>query len=166
MSEEEFVEDLKSFKPRGIIVQRGDFVQVQPVPLAARLAAHRLSVLADGKLVAFFVHASPELRTSLLRRLRWLDTSPVARAFARQMLNGKCFGSLAALNTSFGAECIDHLVHIDPDAVMLIIENVLSGLSSEELANIKEGRRHIVWALESLHSGARRFPPPQHSFED
>jgi hypothetical protein len=119
--EDVFVEGLKSLRPRGIIVQRGDFVQVQPIPLAARLAAHRLSLLPDGKLPSFFMHAPSELRMSLLRRLRWLDTSPVAQAFAKQLLQQSGFGNLAALNSSVGSEAIDRLVHVEPDAVMMTI---------------------------------------------
>ena len=82
MGEDTFIEAIKSFRPRGIIVQRGDFVQVQPIPLAARLAAQRLLLLPDGKLGAFFKEASRELRMSVLRRMRWLDTSPAAQAAA------------------------------------------------------------------------------------
>jgi hypothetical protein len=94
MTEDTFVEDVKSFKPRGIIVQRGDFVQVQPIPLATRLAARRLSLLPDGKLASFFGQAPRELRMSLLRRLRWLDTSPAAQTFAKQMLHENCLETL------------------------------------------------------------------------
>jgi hypothetical protein len=150
MSEDSFVEHVRSFKSRGIIIQRGDFVQVQPIPLAARLAAHRLSLLTDGKVASFFAHAPSELRMSLLRRLRWLDTSPVAQAFAKQLLHEDCLGNLAALNSKFGSECIDRLVHVEPNAVMKTIDRVLSNLALDHLREVKEGRRHVVWALEKL----------------
>jgi hypothetical protein len=150
ISEDTFVEGLKSLKPRGIIVERGDFVQVQPIPLAARLAAHRLSLLPDGKLASFFARAPSELRMSLLRRLRWLDTSPVAQAFARQMLHENCLGNLAVLNSDFGSEAVDRLVHVEPDAVMATIDRVLGGFSVDQLRGVKDGRRHLVWALEKL----------------
>src|ERR1700730_17343515 len=111
MSEDTFVEDLKSSQQRGIIVRRGDFVQIQPIPLAAHLASRRLSLLPDGKLASFFTQAPPELRMSLLRLPRWLDTSLAAVAFARQMLDENCLGNLAALNSRSGSEAIDRLVH-------------------------------------------------------
>jgi hypothetical protein len=53
MPEDTFVEGLNSFRPRGIVMRRGDFVQIQPTPLAARLAAQRLSLLPDGRFNAF-----------------------------------------------------------------------------------------------------------------
>jgi hypothetical protein len=116
MSEDIFVEALKSFQPRGIIIQRGAFIQVQPIPLAARLAARRLSLLPDGKLGLFFIQAPRELRLSILRRLRWLDTSAAAQAFARQLLQEGNLGNLTALDSRFGSEALDYLVHVEPDA--------------------------------------------------
>lgn len=156
-SEDAFVEDLKSFQQRGIIVRRGDFVQIQPIPLAARLASHRLSLLPDGKLASFFMEAPPELRMSLLRRLRWLDSSPAAVTFARQMLGTNCLGNLAALNSRFGSEAVDRLVHVEPAAVMATIDHVLGNLTLDQLRGIQDGRRHIVWALEKLAFRANTF---------
>jgi hypothetical protein len=157
MSEDSFVEGLKSFRPRGIILQRGDFVQAQPIPLAARLAAHRLSMIPDGKLGSFFMQAPRGLRISILRRLRWLDTSPAARAFAKQLLQDNCLGNLAALNSGFGSEAIDHLVHVEPDAVMVTIDRVLRSLTLDQLLSVNEGRRHMVWALEKLAFRTKTF---------
>ncbi len=157
MPEDTFVEDLKSIKPRGIIVQRGDFVQVQPIPLAARLATDRLSLLPDGKLASLFAEAPSELRISILRRFRWLDTSPEAKIFAKQLLHENCLGNLAALNSGFGSEAVDHLVHIEPDAVMSTIDRLFGKLPLEQLYDIKEGRRHIVWALEKLAFRKKTF---------
>jgi hypothetical protein len=155
--EDSFVEDLKSFKPRGIIVQRGDFVQVQPIPLAARLAADRLSLLPDSKLPSFFARAPSELRMSLLRRLRWLDTSPAAQAFARQMLQENCLGNLAVLNSDFGSEAVDRLVHVEPDAVMATIDRLLGSLTLDQIRGVDDGCRHIVWALEKLAFRKKTF---------
>ncbi|MCZ6773637.1 MAG: hypothetical protein O7G83_16890 [Proteobacteria bacterium] len=150
MSEDAFVEYVKSFKSRGVVVQRGDYVQVQPIPLAARLAEQRLAVLPEGRLASFFTQAPSKLRKSLLRRLRWLDTSDVAQVFAKQLLKANFLGNLAALNSDFGSECLDQLVHVVPDTVMATIDQVFGNLSTDELANVRVGRRHLVWALEKL----------------
>lgn len=148
--EDAFIEHVTSFESRGIIVRRGDFVQVQPIPLAVRLAAHRLAVLPEGKLNSFFTHAPSHLQIRLLDRLRWLDTSNSARKLACQILKPDGLGNLAALNTDHGAKCLDRLVHVDPDAVMATIDRVFGDLSRDELSNHASGRRHLVWALEKL----------------
>ena len=150
MQEDIFVEHVKSFKPRGIIEQRGDYIRVTPIPLAVCLGGRRLSLLPDGKLRAFFAEAPPELKNSLLRRFRWLDTVPEARQFAQTLLSPENLGHIDALKTDFGAECLDRLVHVDPDTAMATMDRVFGSLTTEDLSTVKDGRRHLVWALEKL----------------
>ncbi|MDO8356198.1 MAG: hypothetical protein Q7U76_07400 [Nitrospirota bacterium] len=150
MTQDALVEHSKSFFSRGVVVQRGDFVQVAPIPLAASLGSTRLSLLPERRLLAFFLEAPDSLKTSLLRRMKWLDTSAEAKAFARSLLAADCLGNLAILNTESGAECLDHLVHVDPDLVMVTIQRVFGGLADDELQQVRAGRRHLVWALEKL----------------
>jgi len=150
VSVEAFIEHLLSFTSRGIITQKGDFVQVGPIPLAALIGTHRLSLLSDGTLFSFFQIAPRSLQSALLQRLRWLDTSPKAKVFARALLSVENIGNLDALNTDFGAECLNRLVHIDPDLAMATIDRVFGGLTKDELKRIVSGRRHLVWALEKL----------------
>jgi hypothetical protein len=87
---------------------------------------------------------------SILRRLRWLDTSRPAQIFAKQMLQDNCLGNFCSVNSGFGSQAIDHLVHVEPDAVMATIDRVLGSLTRDQLRDLKEGRRHIVLALEKL----------------
>ena len=94
MSFDTFVEHVKSFKNRGVVIFRGDFVQVQPIPLAARLAASRLALFPDGKLLSFFKDAPAELQKSLLKRIRWLDTAPEVTAFAAGIFGTRRAGEL------------------------------------------------------------------------
>jgi hypothetical protein len=150
VSEDTFVEHIKSFRSRGVVTERGDFAQVTPIPLAARLGIHRISLIARPKLMEFFANAPARLRGSLLRRMRWLDVSPEARTFARKLLSPDCLGNLTTLNTDFGADCLDRLVHVDPDSAMATIQRVFGSLSYEELLGVNGGRRHLVWALEKL----------------
>ena len=150
MTQDAFIERIKSFSSRGVIVKRGDYVQVAPIPLAASLGANRLEVLPEGNLLAFFFDAPESLKNSLLRRLRWFDTSANAKTFAQKILAATCMGNLETFNTKWGAECLDHLVHVDPDLVMTTIQRVLGGLTADELQQVNTGRRYLVWALEKL----------------
>jgi hypothetical protein len=85
-----------------------------------------------------------------LKRLRWLDTAPEAKQFAQTLLNSENLGNITALNTDFGAECLDRLVHVDPDTAMATIDRVFGSLTTQDLRAIEDGRRHLVWALEKL----------------
>jgi hypothetical protein len=149
MTQDAFVEHIKSFTSRGVIVQREESYQVSPIPLAVVLATNRLTLIKD-KIPPFFLGAPQRLKASLLRRWRWLDTSQEAKAFARTLLTADYMGNLEALNTEWGSECLDHLVHVEPDFAMATIHRVFDGLSAEELHQVREGRRHLVWALEKL----------------
>lgn len=150
MSLDAFVEHIKSFKSRGVVIQRGDFVQVQPIPLAARLGVERLQLLPDGKLISFFYGETPELKKSLLARIRWLDSAPEARDFAATLLAQDAFGNFETINTELGSEVIDRLAHVAPDLVMTTVDRLFGNSTIEELAVVKNGRRHLVWALEKL----------------
>ena len=150
ISEDSYVEHVRSFKRRGIAVQVGNFLQIQPLPLAARLAAHRLAALPQGRLVRFFADAPKELQSSLLRQLRWCDEAPAAREFAELLLKEDNLGNLRTLSTDFGAQCLDALVHVAPDTAMSTIERAIGRLSIDELTELRQGRRHLVWALGRL----------------
>jgi hypothetical protein len=76
---------------------------------------------------------------------------------SRQMLGENCLGNLAALNSRFGSEAIDRLVHVEPAAVMATIDRVLGDLTLDQLRGIRDGRRHIVWAIEKLAFRAPTF---------
>lgn len=145
-----FIEHILSFRSRGIITQRGDFIQVGPVPLAARLGIARLEVTTAEQLYQFFQKAPDALQFSMLKRLKWLDTSDVVRSFAEQLLNPDMIGNFASLNTKAGSKMLDRLVHLTPDMVSETIERVFTGLSSAELVASRDGRRYLVWALEKL----------------
>ncbi|WP_041163278.1 hypothetical protein [Mesorhizobium australicum] len=150
MTTDQFIDQILSFKQRGIIETRGSYFQVLPIPLAARLGAPRLGRLSSDALVRIFSDAPDGLKASLLGRMRWLDTSPTAKAFALALLLPEGIGNLAALNTEFGAKCFDRLVHVDPDRAAATIDRVLFPLSHDELQAIRDGRNYLVWALQKL----------------
>jgi len=145
-----FVEHLLSFESRGIIARRGDFLQIGPVPLAARLGLARLAVMTSDKLLDFFNQAPEDLRASFLRRLKWMDTSQTAIAFTERLLDPSLLGNYAALNTEAGSKALDRLVHVAPDAVGRTIERVFGSLTTEQLKAVDGARRYLVWSLEKL----------------
>ncbi|MCS6292671.1 MAG: hypothetical protein H8J66_06305 [Nitrospira sp.] len=150
INQDTFVEHIKSISSRGVILKRGDYVQVAPIPLAASLGANRLALLPTATLVDIFLDAPVNLRKSLLRRMKWLDTSPEAKALTQSLLADNYLGNLATLNTDSGTEYIGLLIHVDPELVMATIQRVFGSLSLEELKQVNSGRRHLVWALEKL----------------
>ena len=159
ISGELFVEQVLSFEDRGVVVRAGDYFQVAPVPIAVRLAARRLNLLPDGRLFDLFNRVTPNLQDSLLKRARWLDSSPAIRSFAEQLLAPNVLGKLSALNSARGAMIFDRLTHVVPDVAMDVLDRALGDLSVAQLKAFREGRSHIVWALERLVFRHQTFGP-------
>lgn len=148
---------LLSFGDRGIVVAKGRYSQVQPLPLAVLLAARRLAVLGSDGLRSLYGGLPNHLKLSLLDRLRWLDTSPEAQALARWLLSSEGVGTWDAVNTELGAGILDKLVHLLPDDAMAAIDGILGARSREELLSFDVGRSSLVWALQKLATRAQTF---------
>lgn len=150
MSEPRMREHLLSFAERGIVTEKGRYIQVQPIPLAAHLGRRRIAALGAAGVAAFFADAPEHLRSRLLDRLKWLDTAEEAQAFAVDLLTADGIGTFAALNTEFGSRCFDRLAHVVPDVAMDTLDRAFGPCSKDDLKRFEDGRRHIVWALARL----------------
>lgn len=150
MSTPAFVAHVRSFLARGVVLSRGNYIQVSPVPIAASLAGQLLTLMTQTAIDEFFAAASERLKLSLLARLRWLDLLPQAKSFATRLLAPTALGNLKQLSSELGIQCVDRLVHLVPDEVMALLERVLGPLDAADLHALSETRRELVWALERL----------------
>ena len=140
---------LSSFRDRGIVARLGDYAEVQPVPLAMRLANAWLAYMPGGTLERLFREISPELQLRLAGRLRWVSWSAEVSNAADRLL-GELLPTKIELDTEYGSKLLDRFVHMAPDRVMEHLNSLLGSLSVDELLKFGLGRRHTVWALEKL----------------
>ncbi len=150
MSRDMFIDHVRSFEHRGIVILRGDFAQIAPLPIAATLASDRLGSLSQQRLDEFWMAAPERVKKALLRRMRWLDSSAAAQEFSRRLLSATVLGNQAQLSTDFGADCVERLSHVVPKDALNTIESVIQGLDAAGIKALGSGRRHLVWALERL----------------
>lgn len=148
--------DIVRFSERGVIRRMGDFAEVQPVPLAMRLAFEWLNSTPSGTLESLFRSLSPELQLRMAGRLRWLSWSDKVPDFADQLLS-ELVPDFDALNTELRSTMLDRFVHLAPNIAMAHLDSLLAGLSIDELQKLEAGRRHVVWALEKLVFPAETF---------
>lgn len=141
---------LDSLRQRGVTVRRGDYIEVQPLPLAARLAARLLDARPREWLSELFSSISSEqMQFRLLDRLRWLDRSENAQRFADRLLEQ--LQRFDDLNGKRGAKLLDRLLHVAPDTAMAALERIIGSSSADELRQLTDsGRRYVVFALEKL----------------
>ncbi|MBN8198599.1 hypothetical protein [Thalassospira povalilytica] len=148
-SKGEVYADIAYFKGRGLVSRIGDYVEVQPLPLAMRLGSNWIEVNLSGALMALFERLSSAMQLKMIKRLRWLSWVEEVGDFASALLQ-YVLPSREVLNTEIGAETLDRLVHLNPDRVMVHLDSLFYGMSHNDLLSFREGRRHVVWALEKL----------------
>ena len=130
----------------------------QPLPIAAFLGARRLDLLRVNTVLNFIETAPPTLRSSFLSQWQYFDVSKTAALVAERILSndGWC-GSLEGLRTELGSQCLNSLVHIDPDGVTNIIRYVYGELPIDDLKSVVIRGQNLVQVLEKLVSRKRSF---------
>jgi len=137
------------FHDRGIVARPGDYAEIQPVPLAMRLANAWLASMPGGTLERLFREISPQLQLRLAGRLRWVSWSAEVSNAANRLLV-ELLPTRAELNTEHGSQLLNRFVHMAPDRVMDRLNDLLGPLSIDLLEKFDEGRRDTVRALEKL----------------
>lgn len=155
---DEMYEHLAYAAKQHLVDHRGCYFIAQPLPIAAFLARRRLDLLRVKKILTFIESAPPTLRTSFLNQWRYFDSSQTVAVVTQRLLtrNGWC-GSLEALKTEIGQECLSAVVHIDPDGVTDMLRYIYGDLSVDELKEAVTGKRNFVQVLSILVSRKKSF---------
>ncbi|MEI2580132.1 hypothetical protein V5G28_015455 [Scytonema sp. PRP1] len=148
---DEMYEYLAHASKQHLVDHRGCYFIAQPLPIAAFLGARRLDLLRVKTILNFIENAPPALRASFLSQWRYFDVSKTAAIVAQRLLarDGWC-GSLERLSTELGSQCLNALVHIDPDGVADVIRYVYGDLSIDDLKEIVTRKQNLVEVLEKL----------------
>ncbi|KDP83508.1 hypothetical protein CF70_024750 [Cupriavidus sp. SK-3] len=150
-SGDEMYEHLSAASKHHLVDRRGRFFLAQPHPIAAFLGARRIDLLRAETILQFIEAAPHELVLSFLRQWRYFDLTRTAVVVAERLLGREGrFGSLEALSSEFGAQCLHALSHVVPDTAAATVQRVFGELPLDELREVKGGRRNLVWVLESL----------------
>ncbi|MBZ9559071.1 MULTISPECIES: hypothetical protein [unclassified Modicisalibacter] len=141
--------ELQRFTGRGALLRQGDYGEVQPIPLAMRLANQWLEYSPEGELENLYQSVNEEMKIKMIGRLRWLSWSEKVTRFARRRI-AESLPDETALDSELGSQLLARFVHLAPDATMEHLSALLRHKSIDELLNFKTGRRHTVFALEKL----------------
>ncbi len=155
---DEMYEHLAYAAKQHIVAHGGCYFIAQPLPIAAFLGARRLDLLRVKTVLNFIESASPALRASFLSQWRYFDKSKTAAIVAQRLLarDGWC-GSLERLSTELGSQCLNALVHIDPDGVADTIRYVYVDLPMDDLKEVVTRNQNLVQVLEKLVFRKRSF---------
>lgn len=155
---DEMYEHLAYAAKQHLVDHRGCYFIAQPLPIAAFLGRRRLDLLRVKNILTFIESAPPTLRTSFLNQWRYFDSSQTVAIVTQRLLtqDGWC-GSLEALKTEIGQECLSAIVHIDPDGVTDMLRYIYGDLSIDELKEAVPGKQSFVQVLSILVSRKKSF---------
>lgn len=143
--------EVKKLKELGVVVPRGRYLYVSPDLLAINAAADLWDSEGPGlmKLVEKFPDQEP--RRQLMRRLAMLGENEEVKKAVRKILSKQgVYKSLAELNDAALSEAFRILSSAARIEATEILVELICNASRPELLDFKNGRRNVIWAIESL----------------
>jgi hypothetical protein len=143
--------ETKRLRDRGVVVPRGRYVYVSPDLLAVNAAADLWDTKGEGliKLVEEFPVQEP--RKQLLRRIAMMgEHTEVKRAVEKILSRSGLFPDLPKLNDPLLSEIFRILSSAAPEAATHLLTETICTALRPELLDFKNGRRDVIWAIESL----------------
>ncbi len=142
---------VKFFRDHGLVVSRGRYLYVTPDLLAVHAAAELWEERGPDLIgiVGELPGAGP--RRELLKRLAMLGPSPQVRVTVEALLgNEGLFKTLGELDDEFRSEIFRILSSALPEAAVEVLDRLIAHAPRDELLTFREGRRNVMWAIESL----------------
>lgn len=139
----------------GIIEERGRTFSVMHKPLAKQLIKEWLQSVDVERMVKFIYALSEGDHNWLIKefhnRFRAMSDDEYAKQMVSELFKvGSVFEKSEVLNTESGSLFVETFADICPDAVNEMLYRFVQAMSTEQIKQIKEGRRNIVWTLSHL----------------
>lgn len=143
--------EAKQLRDLGVVVPRGRYLYVSPDLLAVNAAADLWDT--EGAKLIKLVEKFPaqEPRKQLLRRLAMMGGNTEVKKAVQGILSRKgLFPTLAQLNDPFLSEVFRILSSAAPSAATELLVETIGNALRQELLDFRNGRRNVIWAVESL----------------
>ncbi len=150
---------------REIFEKRGRFIGMRPFPLAMYLTKEWLDESDSERVLNVINDLSKleepdktELIESFAERMKYLGYADKAVLIVNKIIGvSSPFDNAEVLNTKLGSRLFRSFVEVNPVAVLNNFIRNIFPLSKDELLNIVEGRRNIIWVLEKICFDRRTF---------
>lgn len=140
-----------ALQEQGVVVPRGRYLYVSPDLLAISAAAELWDVRGADLIEVVTTLPREGARRALLRRLASIGPQPTVRQAVEKLLGTEgLFTSLSDLDDKFRSEAFSILASALPEAAIEVLDRLVNVASREDLQSFKDGRRQIVWSIESL----------------
>lgn len=155
---DEMYEHLAFAAKQNLIDYRNPYFALKLQPIVAFLGTRRLDFLRVKTIINFIENASPSLRKSFLSQWCYFGDSKIAATVAQQLLARDAWcGSLEKLKTEIGSQCLNAIVHIEPDSVADTIRYLYKDLPIDNLKDAVTYKQDFVQVLSILVSRKSSF---------
>ena len=153
-----FNRTFNKYYKREIFEKNGRLFGIRPRPLAFSLATEWFETCSSDRLKkvieAIQSPANPNskiLTESLSKQIIYLGNNEKVTELIDKLTgpNGP-FDNAEVVNTELGSRLFRSFVEVNPIAVAENLYRLFSSMTIEQLKNIEEGRRNLVWTLEKL----------------
>lgn len=139
---------VKEQEERGLVIKRGRYRYVTPLPLAIYLASSWWETMDESEWLDFFKNLpNLETRKAFMDRLSDLPYLEHAKNALKKIFSEFNY---KLLDTKVGSEIFLSLAKADHMSAIETLERILGPLSREKLLEFATGRRNVVWALQKI----------------
>lgn len=154
----EFYRCISTYRKRGLIDKRGDYIRVIPRPLAVRLAKEWWEQNSSEYIQEIIQLLGPDkapqgLSDAFCQAIPKLSFVKRANELTEELCGAQGpFGHAEVLKSPWGSRLFRAFVEVNPKATTNAIYRITEALEIEELKNhfVGDSRRNLIWALEKL----------------
>ena len=146
------------YKRREIVETNGRLFGIRPRPLAFALAEEWFEDCSDERMELVIKSIQDKdnpdskiLTESLCSQIKYLGDNEKVRSLIGKLTDvSGPFDNAEVVNTELGSRLFCSFVEVNPNAVADNLYRLFGSMSIEQLKNVQEGRRNLVWTLEKL----------------
>ncbi len=146
------------YKKREIVETNGRLFGIRPRPLAFALAEEWFDDCSDERMDNVIKSIQDEnnpdskiLTESLCSQIKYLGNNEKVKSLIGRLTDvSGPFDNAEVVNTELGSRLFRSFVEVNPNAVADNLYRLFGSMSIEQLKNVQEGRRNLVWTLEKL----------------
>ncbi len=145
-----FRQTCAEMKERGLLAEVGRALSFRLAPLAINMAQEWWETCTPKKFERVMqVLNEAKLTDYFCQQFQYLTYSQHAKEIVGSLCQG-IFSSAEVLNSNAGSRLFRSFVNVNAVACADALERAFSKMTTEELLQVRQGRRNLVWALEKL----------------
>ncbi|AFC23027.1 hypothetical protein [Saprospira grandis] len=156
-----FQKTCDKYLKKGLLEAKGRYIYLKPLPLALKLAVRWWRDARNAKVKSRFLEFQKikDLGLQAAQRLEDLSNLKNSKLLVKELWGPGCpFSKAEFLNTYMGSRLFRSICVVNPEVAVEALWDNYRNYTIDQLLEIQEGRRNLVWALEKLCYRKTSFP--------